>query len=115
MRENENVTLGCDATGYPKPHIVWRREDGEDIVIGGKKVNILGGKKSATTFGLECEDREGIVIVGQKKRCPNPCFSIENILGATYPNFWLGISDLRGDLFEHLHQGQKVLKLLSWN
>ena len=38
VRENENVTLGCDATGYPKPHIVWRREDGEDIVIGGKKV-----------------------------------------------------------------------------
>ena len=47
VRENENVTLGCDATGYPKPHIVWRREDGEDIVIGGKKVeklNIFWGK-----------------------------------------------------------------------
>jgi len=41
VRENENVTLGCDATGYPKPHIVWRREDGEDIVIGGKKMNIV--------------------------------------------------------------------------
>merc|ERR1719410_1520099 len=45
VRENENVTLGCDATGYPKPHIVWRREDGEDIVIGGKKLNILEGPK----------------------------------------------------------------------
>merc|ERR1719410_2179997 len=45
VRENENVTLGCDATGYPKPHIVWRREDGEDIVIGGKKLNILEGAK----------------------------------------------------------------------
>ena len=114
MRENENVTLGCDATGYPKPHIVWRREDGEDIVIGGKKVNMFWGKISTTTFGLECEDWEGIVIGGQKK-CQNPCFSIENILGATYSNFWLGISDLRGDLFEHCHWGQKILKLLSWN
>jgi len=41
VREGENVTLACDATGYPPPHIVWRREDGDDIVIQGKKVNII--------------------------------------------------------------------------
>ena len=54
VRENENVTLGCDATGYPKPHIVWRREDGEDIVIGGKKVATYLFLDSST-FGLECQ------------------------------------------------------------
>ena len=41
VREGENVTLSCDASGYPPPHIVWRREDGDDIVIQGKKVNII--------------------------------------------------------------------------
>jgi len=41
VREGENVTLACDANGYPPPHIVWRREDGDDIVIQGKKVNII--------------------------------------------------------------------------
>jgi len=41
VREGENVTLSCDASGYPLPHIVWRREDGDDIVIQGKKVNII--------------------------------------------------------------------------
>jgi len=41
VRENENVTLSCEASGYPQPHIVWRREDNEDIVIGGKKMQIV--------------------------------------------------------------------------
>jgi len=41
VREGENVTLACDANGYPPPHIVWRREDGDDIVIQGKKINII--------------------------------------------------------------------------
>ena len=38
MGEGENVTLECEANGYPPPHIVWRREDTEDINIMGKKV-----------------------------------------------------------------------------
>ena len=40
-REGDNVTLSCDATGHPKPLIVWRREDGEDILVGGKKVSAV--------------------------------------------------------------------------
>ena len=41
-REGDNVSLACDATGYPPPHIVWRREDGDDILVaGGKKTNIV--------------------------------------------------------------------------
>ena len=38
VREGEDVSLECEAPGYPPPHIVWRREDGEDISIRGKKV-----------------------------------------------------------------------------
>ena len=45
VREGDNVTLACDASGYPPPHIVWRREDGDDILLGGKKLNILEGPK----------------------------------------------------------------------
>ena len=38
VREGDNLTLTCDARGHPKPHIVWRREDSEDIMIeGGRK------------------------------------------------------------------------------
>ena len=40
-REGDNVSLACDANGYPPPHIVWRREDGEDILVAGKKLNIV--------------------------------------------------------------------------
>ena len=45
VREGDNVTLSCDASGYPPPHIVWRREDGDDILLAGKKLNILEGAK----------------------------------------------------------------------
>ena len=37
VREGENLTLSCNATGHPTPHIVWRREDGEDIMLSGRK------------------------------------------------------------------------------
>lgn len=39
VREGENLTLSCEASGHPSPHIVWRREDGEDIMVSGKKGN----------------------------------------------------------------------------
>ena len=37
VRENENLTLSCDADGHPKPLVVWRREDGEPITVHGSK------------------------------------------------------------------------------
>ena len=37
VREGENLTLSCNATGHPTPHIDWRREDGEDIMLSGRK------------------------------------------------------------------------------
>ena len=36
-REGDNITLSCDATGHPRPQIVWRREDKEDILVNGRK------------------------------------------------------------------------------
>ncbi|XP_074034834.1 lachesin [Leptinotarsa decemlineata] len=33
IREGENVTLTCSATGHPQPRILWRREDGERLII----------------------------------------------------------------------------------
>ena len=37
VRENDNLTLSCDANGHPKPLVVWRREDGEPITVQGTK------------------------------------------------------------------------------
>jgi len=39
VREGDNVTLVSNATGHPSPKITWRRVDGEDIIIHGRKVN----------------------------------------------------------------------------
>ena len=41
VREGENLTLTCDAKGHPTPHIVWRREDSEDIMVEGRKGDAL--------------------------------------------------------------------------
>lgn len=27
------VKLACKARGHPAPHVLWRREDGEDIIV----------------------------------------------------------------------------------
>ena len=49
VREGENITLTCESHGYPKPHIVWRREDSDDIVILGKKHKIIENAKLRLT------------------------------------------------------------------
>ncbi|XP_030748206.1 lachesin-like [Sitophilus oryzae] len=33
VSEGENATLWCKATGHPAPRIVWKREDGQSIVL----------------------------------------------------------------------------------
>ena len=35
-REGENLTMACNAVGHPRPQIIWKRDDGEPIVINGK-------------------------------------------------------------------------------
>ncbi|XP_022240439.1 lachesin-like [Limulus polyphemus] len=43
VKENEEVTLKCVATGSPEPTITWRREDNQPISIGSKKVPSVTG------------------------------------------------------------------------
>jgi len=33
VQEGEDATLTCKATGNPLPRVIWRREDGEMILI----------------------------------------------------------------------------------
>lgn len=40
VQEGEDATLVCKATGHPPPRVVWRREDGENILM--KKSGISG-------------------------------------------------------------------------
>lgn len=35
-REGANVTLTCQARGFPEPYIMWRREDSKEILVGGE-------------------------------------------------------------------------------
>ncbi|XP_055386949.1 uncharacterized protein LOC129615651 isoform X2 [Condylostylus longicornis] len=44
VREGTNVTLMCKARGYPEPYVMWRREDGEEMNIGGENVNVVDGE-----------------------------------------------------------------------
>nr|CAH0101105.1 unnamed protein product [Daphnia galeata] len=59
VNEGDNVTLTCTATGKPAPRIVWRREDGQKIVVfrptatasasGSSHSNLHGTKPSSST------------------------------------------------------------------
>ncbi|XP_046656226.1 lachesin-like isoform X2 [Daphnia pulicaria] len=60
VNEGDNVTLTCTATGKPAPRIVWRREDGQKIVVyrptatasaPGSNHNNLHGTKSSSSNG----------------------------------------------------------------
>ena len=35
-REGSNVSLSCQATGYPQPNITWKREDGSPFTYNGQ-------------------------------------------------------------------------------
>uniref|UniRef100_A0A182Q5P4 Ig-like domain-containing protein n=1 Tax=Anopheles farauti TaxID=69004 RepID=A0A182Q5P4_9DIPT len=44
VREGTNVTLNCKAKGFPEPYVMWRREDGVEMSIGGENVNVVDGE-----------------------------------------------------------------------
>ncbi|XP_049791854.1 lachesin-like [Schistocerca nitens] len=46
VREHQNATLTCKADGFPAPKVMWRREDGQPIVLSRhRKVNVLDGEQ----------------------------------------------------------------------
>ncbi|XP_065225680.1 lachesin-like isoform X2 [Planococcus citri] len=52
VRENQNLTLTCKAQGFPDPKIMWKREDGNEIVLDRKKkvsVNMHNGENLTIT------------------------------------------------------------------
>uniref|UniRef100_A0A1B6DBF6 Ig-like domain-containing protein n=1 Tax=Clastoptera arizonana TaxID=38151 RepID=A0A1B6DBF6_9HEMI len=49
VHEGENVTLVCKATGHPEPKIVWRREDGEHIMVKKPAKDIFKGDTLSLT------------------------------------------------------------------
>ncbi|XP_043490461.1 opioid-binding protein/cell adhesion molecule homolog isoform X2 [Polistes fuscatus] len=50
VREGNDVTLRCSATGSPAPNITWRREDGQQILLGngGKAMTVEGAHFNIT-------------------------------------------------------------------
>ncbi|KAL1401304.1 hypothetical protein pipiens_006713 [Culex pipiens pipiens] len=46
VREGTNVSLTCKAKGFPEPYVMWRREDGDEMAIGGEngKFNVVDGE-----------------------------------------------------------------------
>ncbi|KAK9758954.1 Immunoglobulin V-set domain [Popillia japonica] len=46
IRENQNISLTCKADGFPTPKIMWRKEDGQAILVERrKKVNVYHGEQ----------------------------------------------------------------------
>ncbi|XP_046673788.1 lachesin-like isoform X1 [Homalodisca vitripennis] len=54
IREGQNVTLRCAASGSPTPNVTWRREGGEGIPLGnGQEVSTIEG----STFNISRVNR----------------------------------------------------------
>lgn len=43
--EHQKAVLKCGVKGYPKPKVIWRREDGSAINLG-----LFGGQKYSGNF-----------------------------------------------------------------
>jgi Immunoglobulin I-set domain. len=46
--EGGTIKLVCKAKGYPRPHITWKREDGQEIII--KEGNTMVPKSKGKFF-----------------------------------------------------------------
>lgn len=49
VREGTDVTLVCQASGYPEPYVMWRREDGQDFNYNGESVGVVDGETLTIT------------------------------------------------------------------
>ncbi|GIX73258.1 lachesin-like protein [Caerostris extrusa] len=48
IEERSKLSLRCEASGDPKPNVLWRREDNKEINLG-----IFGGRKYSGTWYLQ--------------------------------------------------------------
>lgn len=49
--EGGSAKLVCKARGHPKPKVVWRREDGGDIIVRGG----TAAKTRSKTFAIKVQ------------------------------------------------------------
>lgn len=50
VQEGDNATLICRARGHPMPRILWRREDGEHLVLKKTLRDSVRGESYNVTF-----------------------------------------------------------------
>jgi hypothetical protein len=55
VQEGENATLVCRATGHPVPRILWRREDGDSLVLRKGLRDITKGEAVSITYKVYLE------------------------------------------------------------
>lgn len=67
VREGTNVTLNCKAKGFPEPYVMWRREDGDEMAIGGES-----GKSSVAgrwyVNGAQCDRSRSPILLHSERR-----------------------------------------------
>lgn len=50
VQEGENATLVCHAAGHPAPRILWRREDGESLILRKGLRDVTKGKRLSVKY-----------------------------------------------------------------
>lgn len=53
VTEGENATLVCQASGRPTPRILWRREDGEHLILHPRQYETKKGTLMKTFFKVK--------------------------------------------------------------
>lgn len=76
VREGQNVSLMCKARGYPEPYVMWRREDGEEMLIGGEHgTHILHCTAAHTpTIAAHCDSAFLLIVLFTSITCNNKSF-----------------------------------------
>lgn len=52
VKEGDNATLACKAVGHPQPRIVWKREDGENIILKKSSRDTETGKEGKLAIDI---------------------------------------------------------------
>lgn len=58
VREGDNASLVCRATGHPAPKITWRREDSDHILLRKNSRDVVKGRCPKCATVLETCDQK---------------------------------------------------------